>query len=198
MELLGKLDGPLFAIVGGVGWVLQTNGHNGATSLGAVVAVAGVVGLIGGVMVWLIGGHQSPWLTSFGHLAPWLARAAILIGLGWVGAWAATEAGADAEGLAVALSVAVLSGIAELVKPLREATDGLRPAAFGKASIQHAYGKRFDVSPDDPRISLINARAAVHDDSARLHDGDGTHTETVAGWQLSARRRRLELIAAGV
>jgi hypothetical protein len=199
MELFGKVDGALLAIIGGIGWVLQANDHDAAVVLGIVAAVAGVVGSVVAIVVWLVGGHQTPQLTaSFGHLAPWLTRAAILIGLAWVGAWAATEAGVESEGLAVAISIAVFGGIGDLLKPLKEATDALRPAAFGKSSIEHVYGDRFNVSPGETSIGLINARAAVHENPALVHNKDGRHTETVTGWKRGARQQRLELIAAGV
>lgn len=201
MELLGKVDGALLAIIGGICWVLQTNDHAAAVVVGIIAAVAGVVGSVVAIVVWLLGGHQTPRLTaSGGHLAPWLTRAAILIGTAWVGAWAVTEAGVESEGLAVGISVAVFGGIGDLLKPLRDAADALRPAAFGKSSIEHVYGDRFNVKPADTSIGLINARAAVHENPVLIHDTAGRHTGTVTGWKRRARQQRLELIAtaAGV
>lgn len=194
IELLGKVDAILLAVIGGVGWVLQDNSQDAAAILlagGSIVV--GVAGAVGGLAVWKGGGHQAPALAAgLGHFAPSLARAAVLIGLAWVGAWAAAEAGVEAEGAAAAISVVVFGVFADLVKPVKEKLDELRPTAFGQKAIRSRYGSSFTAGA---AIDEANAFQAVHNDRAELHDAAGVRVRDIGGWKLDARQQRLEVIA---
>jgi len=198
IALLAKLDGLLLALIGAVGYALYTNDQEGgAKILAGVVIVVGFVAVVAYLFVRRVGGHQAPRLAAlWGHSAAWFVRASILIGLGWLGAYAAAKADVKDDGLRVALSVAVFGGVSDFVKPLKDATDRLRPAAFGKKSIQDIYGAMFEVKSDgstDP--GTITARSAVHDDLATVYDDAGAHTSSISGWASGARANRLEQIA---
>lgn len=200
LGLIGKIDGTLIAAAGAIGWALYSHDHQTLAMVGAVVAAAvGALGLAGIAWALATGGHKHPGrMAWFGHTAPWLFRLAVLAGLGWAAAFAAEKA--DVKGgttAAVAVSIAIFGIVGDIVKPLTEAVDKLRPVAFGKWAIQHSYNDKFNVDPASP-VKTTNARNAVSSDPADVFGDTGTLVESVSGWKLQSRRRRLELIAAGL
>jgi len=195
--LLGKIDGIVIAAIGGAGWFLKSNDEDSAAIVLALfVGAVTLVGLVGTAAIRKVGGHQSPPLAvTVGHLSPSLVRAGLLVVLGWVGAWAVAKTGVESEEASASFSAMIFGLGGQILKPIREAVDALRPMPFGKSTTQACYKDKFVINPANHVLENVNAYNAVQNDPAEIYDSAGVVVERIDGWALKGRERRLEVIA---
>lgn len=186
------------AFLGAIAWAVANGSSTARVVVILLLATADVAGI---AVVWLgvrIRGHSSP------------ARAAKLLSLSWIAVvgWGATftallswlgavtgdalKRDPSTSGLTVGALVALAGALAGVATDLAVEWT---PAGVARAATARVYGADFprltEGGADPP--AYLDAYRAVWHDPALLTTG-----EVIAGWGMPARRRRLEVIAAGL
>lgn len=196
--MIRKLLPAVIALLGALVWAVS---HASAPVRWLTWALVAIVDVAGLVVVWRaakVEGHRTPARAARLFSLSWLAvlgwGATVTAVVAWLGelGGAALDRDRGASGMTVAALVAFGAAVAGVVG---DVAAGWMPDGVARTSISRVYGPRFPrlaADGSDPP-AYLDAYRAVWDDPALLVDGD-----VVQGWDVAARARRLELIAAGL